>query len=93
MEYSRNYEEIFPLEGADDVLADWVENRILDFVNTCTSPGNTSLLPERQHGPGYCLWHAYFVNGRDKHGRKRWPYVYFCSEHCKEAFTKGKQQI
>lgn len=34
MEYIRNIEAIFPLEGNEEALVDWVEGRILDFIDT-----------------------------------------------------------
>src|SRR6266568_7738989 len=32
MEFSRNFEEVFPLDCDEEALAGWVEDRILDFI-------------------------------------------------------------
>ena len=34
MEFNRNTEEAFPLDCDEDVLAGWVEDRILEFIET-----------------------------------------------------------
>ena len=89
MEYTRNFEEIFPLEGNDDALALWVEDRILDFVDTYlrleTHPlyqkDNTVIdIICGMHIPSTAA-----TSTVERHGRT----FYFCSEHCKEAFIKG----
>jgi YHS domain-containing protein len=90
MEYTQNYEENFPFEGADEALATWVENRILDFVNTYlrleTHPfyqkDNTVL----DIVCGMRISSTAATSTAERDGR----IFYFCSEHCKEAFLKGE---
>lgn len=87
MEYSRNADAIFPLDG-EEALAGWVEERILDFINTYlrleTHPlyqkNNTVLdIVCGMHIPS-----ASATSSVERQGRT----FYFCSEHCKEVFLR-----
>ena len=89
MEYSRNIEGIFPLEGGEEAFAGWVEDRILDFIDTYlrleTHPfyqkDNTVIdIVCGMHIPSTSA-----TSSVERHGRT----FYFCSEQCKEAFIKG----
>lgn len=88
MTYSRNADATFPLDGDEELLAGWVEDRILDFINTylCleTHPlyqkNNTVLdIVCGMHIPS-----ASATSRVERQGRT----FYFCSEHCKEVFLK-----
>ena len=89
MEYKRNYEEVFPLEGEDEALSVWVENRILDFVNTYlrleTHPFYQKDNIVLDIVCGMRIPSTAATSSVEKDGRT----FYFCSEHCKDAFIKG----
>lgn len=89
MEYNRNSEALFPLEGDDDALSAWIEDRILEFVDTYlrleTHPlyqkDNTVIdIVCGMHIPFTAATSSVVRDGRT---------FYFCSEHCKEAFVKS----
>lgn len=89
MEYNRNFEEIFPLEGDEEALAGWVDDRILDFIDTYlrleTHPfyqkDNTVIdIVCGMHIPSISATSSVERDGRT---------FFFCSEQCKEAFIKG----
>ena len=89
MEFNHNSEEVFPLDCDDEVLASWVEDRILEFIDTYlrleTHPfyqkDNTVLdIVCGMRIPSTSATSTIERNGR---------IFYFCSEHCKEAFIKG----
>lgn len=89
MEYNRSSEEIFPLGGDEEPLAGWVDDRILEFIDTYlrleTHPfyqkDNTVL----DIVCGMRIPSTLATSTAERHGRT----FYFCSEHCKEAFIKG----
>ncbi len=89
MEFNRNSEEVFQLDCDEGVLAGWVEDRILDFIDTYlrleTHPfyqkDNTVL----DIVCGMRIPSTSATSAAERHGR----IFYFCSEHCKEAFFKG----
>ena len=89
MEYNRNSEALFLLEGDNEALSSWVEDRILEFVDTYlrleTHPlyqkDNTVIdIVCGMHIPFTAATGSVVRDGRT---------FYFCSEHCKEAFLKG----
>lgn len=89
MEFNRSVEEIFPFEGDEKALAGWVEDRILDFIDTYlrleTHPlyqkDNTVIdIVCGMHIPFTAATSSVVRDGR---------IFYFCSEHCKDAFIKG----
>lgn len=89
MKYNRNNEALFPLEDDNEALSAWVEDRILDFVNTYlrleTHPfyqkDNTVVdIICGMHIPFTAATSSIMRDGRT---------FYFCSDHCKEAFIKG----
>lgn len=88
MEFTRNADAIFPLDGDGEALAGWVEDRILDFINTylCleTHPlyqKNSTVLDIvcGMHIPIAAATSSVVRQGRT---------FYFCSEHCKDVFLK-----
>ncbi len=93
MEYRRDKEEDFPLEGADTAIGLWVEEKIIEFVETYlrleTHPfyqkDNIVIDP-------VCGMQIYSVATTSK---IEFPdrTIYFCSEACKEAFLKGKLMV
>lgn len=88
MEYSRNAEEVFPLDGDETALAGWVEDRILDFINTYlqleTHPFYQKNNTVFDIVCGMHIPSASAASSVERHGRT----FYFCSEHCKEAFIR-----
>lgn len=89
MEFNRNSEEAFPLNCDEDVLGGWVDDRIIEFVDTYlrleTHPfyqkDNTVL----DIVCGMRISSISATSSVERHGR----IFYFCSEHCKEAFVKA----
>jgi YHS domain-containing protein len=91
MEFNGNSEEIFPLDCDEKLLANWVEDRILEFIDTYlrleTHPfyqkDNTVL----DIVCGMRISSTSATSTVEKDDRT----FYFCSEHCKEAFIKGNK--
>ena len=89
MEFNGNSEEIFPLDCDEELLVGWVEDRILEFIDTYlrleTHPfyqkDNTVL--DIVCGMRISSTSASCTVEKDDRT------FYFCSEHCKEAFLKG----
>jgi len=89
MEFNRNSEEAFPLDCDEEVLGGWVDDRVLEFIDTYlrleTHPfyqkDNTVL----DIICGMRISSIAATSSVERHGRT----FYFCSEHCKEAFIKG----
>ena len=90
MEYTRNVEEVFLLED-EDALAGWVEDKILDFVETYLRLETHPLYQKDNIViDTVCGMHISSISATsivERHGRT----FYFCSEHCKEAFTQKKE--
>lgn len=87
MEYTRSFEEPFPLDD-DDSLAGWVDDRILDFVDTYLRLETHPLYQKDNLVVDIvCGMHISSVSAAstvERHGRT----FYFCSEHCKGIFLK-----
>jgi YHS domain-containing protein len=89
MEYSRNFEKTFPFEDDDEAFSGWLEDRILDFVDTYLRL-ETHPLYQKDNSviDIICGMHIPFTAATSsvlRDGRT----FYFCSEYCKEAFIKG----
>lgn len=89
MDYTRSVEETFRLEGDDDALAAWVEDRIVDFLDTYLIL-ETHPLYQKDNTVidivcGMRIPSTSATSTVERHGR----IFYFCSDHCKEAFAKG----
>lgn len=89
MEFNRNSEKTFPLDCDEEVLGGWVDDRILEFIDTYlrleTHPfyqkDNTVLdIVCGMRIPSIAATSTVERDGR---------IFYFCSEHCKDAFIKG----
>ena len=88
MEYNRNAEEIFPLDGDEEALAGWVEDRILDFINTYLRLETHPLYQKNNTVLDIvCGMHISVASATSSVERKGRMF-YFCSEHCKEVFLK-----
>jgi YHS domain-containing protein len=89
MEYNRNNEAFFPLEGDNETLAAWAEDRILEFVDTYLRL-ETHPLYQKDNAviDIVCGMHIPFIAATSSVMRDGRTF-YFCSEHCKEAFIKG----
>lgn len=89
MEFNGNSEEIFPLDCDEELLASWVEDRILEFIDTYLrlethhfyQKDNTVL----DIVCGMRISSTAATSTAERDGRT----YFFCSEHCKEAFIKG----
>lgn len=89
MEYKRNVEANFPFEDNDEALAGWVEDRILDFIDTYLLL-ETHPLYQKDNTVldivcGMRIPSISATSSVERHGR----IFFFCSEHCKDAFIKG----
>jgi YHS domain-containing protein len=89
MEFNSNSEEIFPLDCDEELLASWVEDRILEFIDTYLSL-ETHPFYQKDNTVidivcGMRISSTSATSTVEKDGRT----FYFCSEHCKEAFIKG----
>lgn len=89
MEYNRNSESLFPIDGDDETLSAWVEERILEFVDIYLRLETHPLYQKDNTVTDIvCGMHIPFTAATSsvlRDGRT----FYFCSEHCKEAFVKG----
>ena len=86
MEFNRNSEEVFALDCDEELLAGWVEDRILEFIDTYlrleTHPfyqkDNTVIdIVCGMHIPSTSATSTVERDGRT---------FYFCSDRCKETF-------
>jgi YHS domain-containing protein len=91
MNYTRNAEESFLLEDNDDSLATWVDDRILDFVDTYLRL-ETHPLYQKDNlvTDPVCGMRISAIAAKCS---IEWPgrTIYFCSEVCKEAFSRGEK--
>lgn len=90
MEYKRNDESSFPLEGSDEALGRWVEEKILEFVDTYLRL-ETHPLYQKDYTVvdlvcGMPISATAAPCRIERHGHT----LYFCSEHCKDAYLKEK---
>lgn len=88
MKYNRNVEDVFPLVGEGEALASWVEDRILDFINTYLCLETHPLYQKNNTVLDIvCGMHIPVASATSSVERKGRTF-YFCSEHCKEVFLK-----
>lgn len=89
MEFNRSSEEIFSLDCDEELLAVWVEDRILEFIDTYlrleTHPYYQKDNTVVDIVCGMRIPSTSATSTAERNGR----IFYFCSEHCKEAFIKG----
>jgi YHS domain-containing protein len=89
MEFNGNSEEIFPLDVDEGLLANWVEDRILEFIDTYlrleTHPYYQKDNTVTDIVCGMRISSISATSAVEKDGRT----FYFCSEHCKDVFIKG----
>lgn len=89
MEFNGNSEESFPLDCDEELLASWVEDRILEFIDTYlrleTHPFYQKDNTVIDIVCGMRISSTSATSTVEKDGRT----FYFCSEHCKDAFIKG----
>lgn len=89
MEYIRNNEALIPFECENDTLSSWVEDRILEFVDTYLRLETHPLYQKDNTVIDIvCGMHIPFTAATSSIVREGRTF-YFCSEHCKEAFIKG----
>lgn len=88
MEYKRNEEASFSLEGADEAIGRWVEEKVLEFVDTYLRL-ETHPLYQKDYIVvdlicGMPISTTAAPARVERHGRT----LYFCSERCREAYLK-----
>lgn len=92
MDFTRNTEDTFQISGNDDALSGWVEDRILDFIDTYfrleTHPMYQKDNTVVDIVCGMRIPSIAATSTVERHGR----IFYFCSEHCKDAFVKRKTE-
>ncbi len=88
MEFNRNIEMGFSLEGDEKKLADWVDDRIIEFVDTYLRLETHPLYQKDNMVVdivcGMRISSTAATSTLEQAGRT----FYFCSENCKEAFIK-----
>ncbi|TSK07837.1 MAG: YHS domain-containing protein [Geobacter sp.] len=87
MEYKPNFQEVFACDD-DDSLGQWVNDRILDFVDVYLQL-ETHPLYQKENAviDVVCGMRISSISAActiESHGRT----FYFCSEHCKDAFSR-----
>lgn len=89
MEFNRNSEKTFPLDCDEEVLGGWVDDRILEFIDTYlrleTHPFYQKVNTVLDIVCGMRIPSIAATSTVERDGR----IFYFCSEHCKDAFIKG----
>lgn len=89
MEFNRSNKMDFSLEGDEKELAEWVEDRIVEFVDTYLRLETHPLYQKDNMVVdivcGMRISSTAATSTLDQAGRT----FYFCSENCKEAFIKG----
>ncbi|MBT1074227.1 YHS domain-containing protein [Geobacter grbiciae] len=90
MEYKRNDETTLPLEGSDEAVGRWVEAKILEFVDTYLRLETHPLYQKDYIVVDLVCGMPISATAApcriELHGRA----LYFCSEHCKDAYLKEK---
>ena len=88
MEFNSNSEEIFSLDCDEEVLAGWVEDRILEFIDTYlrleTHPFYQKDNTVIDSVCGMSISSTSATSTVERDGLT----FYFCSEHCKDTFIK-----
>lgn len=88
MDFTHTQKESFPIAACDVLLASWVDDRILDFIDTYlrleTHPFYQKDNSVLDIVCGMRIPSVAATSTVERHGR----IFYFCSEHCKEAFLK-----
>jgi YHS domain-containing protein len=88
MTYSRNADATFPLDGDEEVLAGWVEDRILDFINTYLCLETHPLYQKNNTVLDIVCGMRIPASSATSSVERKGRTFYFCSEHCKEVFLK-----
>jgi YHS domain-containing protein len=90
MEYKRNEEKNFPLDDADEAIGLWVEEKVVECVDTYLRLETHPLYQkENMVIDPVCGMQISSVAAKCKIERPHRRTIYFCSEACKEAFLKG----
>jgi YHS domain-containing protein len=89
MAYDRNFEGTFPFEDSEEALAHWVDDRIVDFVDTYLRLESHPLYQKDNIVVdivcGMRIPLSTATSSVERHGRT----FYFCSEHCKKVYVTG----
>ncbi|ACM20920.1 YHS/TRASH domain protein [Geotalea daltonii FRC-32] len=88
MEYTLTVEEKFSIESDEEALAIWVEDRIVDFIDTYLRLETHPLYQKDNTVVDIvCGMRIPSISATSKVERDG-RIFYFCSEHCREAFIK-----
>lgn len=88
MEYNRNVEERFSLEGNEEALAGWVEDRILDFIDTYLRLEANPFYQKNNTVTDIVCGMSITITSATSFVKRYGRIYYFCSEHCKESFLR-----
>jgi YHS domain-containing protein len=91
MEFKRDDEKAFPMDGSDETIGLWVEEKIVEFIDTYLRL-ETHPLYQKDNiviDPvcGMQIFAIAATSKLERPGRT----IYFCSDVCKEAFSKKEQ--
>lgn len=88
MEYKRDEETVFPFEGSEEEIGLWIEDKIVAFVDTYLRLETHPLYQKDNIVTdivcGMRISSIAATSSAKRDGRT----VYFCSDHCKDAFIK-----
>lgn len=90
MEYKRDDEKSFPMDNPDEAIGLWVEEKIVEFVDTYLLLETHPLYQkDNMVTDPVC---GMRISATDATGKVEWTghTFYFCSEVCKEAFLKER---
>ena len=88
MEYKRDEEITFPLHDSDEAIGLWVEEKIINFIDTYLRLETHPLYQkDNMVSDPVC---GMQISATAATSKVEWPghTIYFCSEVCKEAFLK-----
>lgn len=90
MEFKRDEERSFPLEDADEAMGLWVEEKIVEFVDTYLRLETHPLYQKENIVIDPVCGMQIAATASTSSVVLTGHTVYFCSEVCKEAFLKGR---
>lgn len=90
MEFKRDEERSFPLEDADEAMGLWVEEKIVEFVDTYLRLETHPLYQKENVVSDPVCGMQIAATAATSRVVLTGHTIYFCSEVCKEAFLKDK---
>lgn len=92
MEYRRNESLQVPFSGADDVIIQWVDDRLIEFLDTYLKIETHPLYQKDNLVLDPVCGMRIPVVAAPCHTERNGKTVYFCSAHCRDAFLKNQAQ-